>query len=82
MIHAIHISQRPLVRHYCTGTAAVVWIVDSSDVDRLLEAKAELHELLKAPELKEVPLLVVANKQDLVSAKSGDFISKSCSWKA
>jgi signal recognition particle receptor subunit beta len=43
----------------------VIFIVDSSDVDRLPEAKIELQTLLTDPNLENIPMLLLANKQDL-----------------
>lgn len=40
-------------------------MVDSADVDKLDSAKAELHSLMDKPELASIPLLVLANKNDL-----------------
>jgi small GTP-binding protein len=56
---------RKLWRHYYKGANALIFVVDSSDRDRLEEAREELGHLLDADELKEAPLLLVANKQDL-----------------
>lgn len=39
-------------------------MVDSSDNVRIDEAKFELHDLLQSRDLRRVPLVVVANKQD------------------
>ena len=48
----------------------VIFVVDSSDEDRILEARHELSVLLKADELRHAVLLVYANKQDLPAAMS------------
>jgi signal recognition particle receptor subunit beta len=45
-----------------------VFVVDSSDVGRIDEARHELHKLLEEGELRDAPLLVYANKQDLPNA--------------
>jgi ADP-ribosylation factor protein 1 len=39
--------------------------MDSNDVDRLAENRDQLHSLLTDPVLRDVPVLVWANKQDL-----------------
>lgn len=66
---------RPLWRHYYEGTQGLIYVVDSNDVDRIDNdlgdcAKEELHRLLAESELNGVPLLVLANKQDLPKAMS------------
>ena len=43
-------------------------MIDSNDTDRIEEAKIELENLLKQPELQDSVLLVLANKQDLPHA--------------
>mmetsp|Transcript_7874 Transcript_7874/g.16164 ORF Transcript_7874/g.16164 Transcript_7874/m.16164 type:complete len:183 (-) Transcript_7874:181-729(-) len=61
---------RGLWRHYFLNTAAVIFVVDSNDVNRLAEAKAELWKVLESPELENCLVLVFANKQDLPQAVS------------
>jgi len=39
--------------------------VDSNDIERIEEARDELHSILEEDELKECKLLVFANKQVL-----------------
>ena len=51
-------------------------VVDSCDSDeRLEEAKLELHRILRTPDNAEVPLLVIANKQDLPNAMNAAEIT-------
>jgi small GTP-binding protein len=61
---------RTLWRHYFTGTDALIFVVDSNDVERMELAKQELHKLLDEDELRDSTLLVFANKQDLPNAMS------------
>ena len=57
------------------NTAAVIFVVDSNDVNRLAESKAELWKVLESPELENCLLLVFANKQDLPHAVSAEEIT-------
>lgn len=51
-------------------------MIDSTDTpDRMEESCVELDHLLEEVKLQGVPLLVFANKQDLMSALSTDEIS-------
>jgi ADP-ribosylation factor 1/2 len=59
---------RALWRHYYPGTDALIYVVDSADIDRLNIAGMELHQLMKEDALGNVPVLVFANKQDLPHA--------------
>ncbi|CAF0732929.1 unnamed protein product [Didymodactylos carnosus] len=61
-------SMRVLWRHYYQNTNALVFVVDSHDRDRLEEAKGELHKMTSDEDLKDIPLLILANKQDLPNA--------------
>jgi len=61
---------RRLWRYYFQGTDALIFVIDSADVERIDEAKQELHYLLKQDELKDSALLVLANKQDVAHAAS------------
>ncbi|KAM5359123.1 hypothetical protein ACJZ2D_014729 [Fusarium nematophilum] len=56
---------RPVWKCFFPGRRGVIFVVDSSDVDRLAEAKDELWRVAKADEMRRVPILIVANKQDL-----------------
>mmetsp|Transcript_23928 Transcript_23928/g.65198 ORF Transcript_23928/g.65198 Transcript_23928/m.65198 type:complete len:187 (-) Transcript_23928:374-934(-) len=66
---------RKLWRHYFGDTDGLIFVVDSSDCDRLEDAREELQKLLAAEELREAVLLVLANKQDLPGAASADEIA-------
>jgi ADP-ribosylation factor protein 6 len=59
---------RPLWRHYYTGTQALIFVVDSADRDRVDEARQELHRIVNDREMREVIILIYANKQDLPDA--------------
>lgn len=56
---------RPLWRAYTRGADGLVFVVDSVDAERLEEARTELHKVARLAENHGVPVLVVANKQDL-----------------
>jgi ADP-ribosylation factor 1/2 len=56
---------RPLWRHYFQNTQGIIFVVDSNDRDRIVEAREELQRMLNEDELREALLLVFANKQDL-----------------
>jgi len=67
---------RPLWRHYFSGTQGLVFVIDSSDRDRLEEAKTELARIIQDREMKDALLLVFANKQDLPGAMKPDELSR------
>ena len=45
--------------------SGIVFVVDSADKEGLPEAKEELHTILNNNKLAGVPLMIMANKQDL-----------------
>ncbi len=51
-------------------------MVDSADTARAEEAKAELQSMLLEEDLKNVSLLVFANKQDLTFALSAQEVAE------
>jgi ADP-ribosylation factor 1/2 len=61
---------RPLMRHYYQSTTGIVFCVDTNDRDQINEAGEELTKMLREEELRDVPLLVFGNKQDLPFAMS------------
>eukprot|EP01083_Nonionella_stella_P007618 21949_1 len=69
---------RPLWRHYYQDTTAIIWVVDSNDTDRVGDwnyltdqtSMEELHKVLNEELLKDVIVLIFANKQDLPNALS------------
>eukprot|EP00961_Rhodomonas_salina_P253159 3421244-Rhodomonas_salina.3 len=67
---------RPLWRYYYQNCDAVIFMVDSSDSERLGEARNELQKMLNDDELRHASLLVLANKQDLPTAEPVDKIAK------
>lgn len=56
---------RPLWRQYFQGSKAIIFVVDSSDTDRLGLAKQELHGILNDETIGDAIILLVANKIDL-----------------
>lgn len=60
---------RPLWRSYTRCTDGIVFVLDSVDEERMEEARMELIRTAKSPENAGVPILVLANKQDLPTAK-------------
>ncbi|KOO29208.1 serine threonine protein kinase [Chrysochromulina tobinii] len=49
--------------------SGIIFVVDAADASRFGEARQELHKLLSEPRLRGVPLLVLANKMDLPTAR-------------
>jgi small GTP-binding protein len=56
---------RLLWRHYYQNTQGLIFVVDSSDKDRVDIAREELQRMLGEEELRDAIVLVFANKQDM-----------------
>lgn len=61
---------RPYWRCYYPNTNALVFVIDSSDKERMDTAKQELFLLLQEDDLKNVPVAILANKQDIEGSLS------------
>jgi len=66
---------RPLWKYYFQNTQGLIFVVDSNDRDRVVEARDELHRMLNEDELRDAVLLVFANKQDLPNAMNAAEIT-------
>ena len=67
---------RPLWRHYYQNTQGLIFVVDSNDRDRITDAREELTKILNEDEMRDVILLVFANKQDLPNAMNAAEITE------
>ena len=69
-------SIRPYWRCYYPNTQAVVYVVDSSDAERVGTSRAEFHQILAEEELADAVVLVYANKQDVPGALTESQITE------
>lgn len=67
---------RPLWKSYTRCTDGIIFVVDSCDAERLEEAKMELTRTARSPDNAGVPILILANKQDLPGAKEVGELEK------
>jgi len=68
-------SIRPYWRNYFDHTDAMIYVIDSADQKRMEETGVELDQLLDEEKLDGVPVLIFANKQDLINAHTPEEIS-------
>ncbi|CAC5393738.1 ARF1_2 [Mytilus coruscus] len=59
---------RRLWQHYLKSADGLIYVVDSNDKDRLCKAREELYGILNNENMRSVPVVVIANKQDLPDA--------------
>ncbi|RWS11219.1 ADP-ribosylation factor-like protein 6 [Dinothrombium tinctorium] len=70
---------RNLWEHYYKNIQGIIFVIDSSDSLRLVVAKEELDLMLKSEEIESkpnIPVLIFANKMDLVESMSSVKISQ------
>jgi len=67
---------RPYWKNYYENTDALVYVIDSSDRRRMEETGLELNSLIEEEKLSGIPVLVFANKQDLINAMTPKEISE------
>lgn len=63
-------------RNYFETTDGVVWVVDSTDRNRIPDCKKELDSILKQERLAGSSLLIFANKQDINGALTAEEIAQ------
>ncbi|KAF9383060.1 ADP-ribosylation factor-like protein 8B [Podila verticillata] len=65
---------RSMWERYCRGVNAIVFVIDAADQDKIDAARTELRNLLDKPQLANIPVLVLGNKNDLPGALTVDQI--------
>lgn len=69
-------SIRQYWKNYYDNIGALVYVIDSTDEERMEETGTELTKMLNDCDLpKYIPVLVLANKQDLMNSLSVQEIS-------
>ena len=53
---------RNVWKYYYTSTDGIIFVVDSSNKERVIEAKDELSRVMSNEEARQIPILVFANK--------------------
>ena len=67
---------RDLWHHYFAGTDAVIYVLDSSDEERIELAKESLENVINHPDMQHCPVLVFANKMDLSRLRPAQIVEK------
>lgn len=66
-----------MYRHYFDNTDGLIFVVDSSDSERFIEARDELFNIITSENMSSVPVVIIANKSDLpTAAKPNQLIEK------
>ena len=69
-------SATRLWKHYFDKIHAVIYVIDSPDRERLPKSKTYLHRVLGDKDLKDAPILIMANKQDRPGCMTAEEVWK------
>ena len=69
-------KMRPLIRHYYQGTQVLIFVVDSSDRERMDDVKHDMELAFEEDELRDAKVLVLANKQDIKGALTAEEVAE------
>ncbi|NWV21363.1 ARL14 protein, partial [Origma solitaria] len=69
-------KMRELWSNFLDDTDGLLFVVDSSDKRRLEESRREFELVLKNESIKNVPVVMLANKQDLPGALNAEEITR------
>jgi len=61
------LALRSIWEKYYEESQALIYVVDVANPQRFDEAKSTLQSLMQHPDLQDVPILFLANKQDILS---------------
>lgn len=61
---------------YCEHADGLLYVVDSSDLQRLEVSRRALERLLQNDHLKHVPVVILANKQDVAGALGAEDLTR------
>ena len=67
---------RNMWHYYYEGGDAVIYVLDSSDTERIQLAKETLDAVVNHEAMKNVPVLVFANKMDIATLQPREIVEK------
>ena len=59
-----------LWKHYFDKINAVIFVIDSTDQDKLPKVTQQLMKVCKDADLGDAPILIFANKQDMIDKET------------
>ncbi|OWK52100.1 ADP-ribosylation factor-like protein 14 [Lonchura striata] len=74
-------NMRELWSSFLEDAGTLLYVVDSSDKRRLEESRREFELILKNESIKNVPVVVLANKQDLPGALNAEEVTRKLKMK-
>ena len=75
-----HLTARLIWKDYFPNVNAILFLIDSVDTKRFNEVKTELENILKSPELINIPIALLGNKIDMSGAVSIDELKEALNY--
>ena len=75
-----HETARKIWKDYFPAVHAILFLVDSVDVNRFPEAKKELEKILETPELVNIPIAILGNKIDMKGSVSVEQLKEALDY--
>ena len=75
-----HVTARLIWKDYFPNVNAILFLIDSVDVNRFDEAKRELENILNSPELIGIPIAILGNKIDMSGAVSSEELKEALNY--
>ena len=60
---------------HCVDVDGLIFVVDSADHTRMEQARKQLMSILNLDEMRHVPVVAIANKQDLPTARKPEVVA-------
>ncbi|KAL4433172.1 hypothetical protein ABPG74_010867 [Tetrahymena malaccensis] len=67
---------RELYRHYSKGKYALIYVLDSTNPNRMDEAKQTIEKVIQSQDMNGIPVLILANKQDIATMNVSEISNK------
>lgn len=65
-----------LWHHYYEGGDALIYVLDSADNERIMDAREALQAVISHDPMNNVPVLVFANKMDIATMTPAEIVDK------
>merc|ERR1712070_788304 len=68
------VRMRSIWEKYFAEAHGIIYVIDAADEERMEEARLALEAVHQHEELRDIPILLLANKQDLTGAAKSEHL--------